>query len=231
MKLLKILFYVVAPVLVFGLSTYLTISLLLKFQQTTVCPDVRGKTVEDARELLRNKGLALVVLRYERRNDVPYNHITVQKPDANISTKKGRVVYVIVSEGPELMKTPGFVGLNLDETQPVLSDKHLVLEKMVLVPHSKVGKVIAQVPSEGTDILEYGKVTLFVGTTPRSYYLMADTRNINYNELADELEAKGIKYRISYARTDQASARGGIEYSILPRTIFNSTEEIVINIY
>ena len=81
MKLLKILFYVVAPVLVFGLSTYLTISLLLKFQQTTVCPDVRGKTVEDARELLRKKDLALVVLRYERRNDVPYNHITVQKPE------------------------------------------------------------------------------------------------------------------------------------------------------
>jgi len=231
MKLLKILFYVVAPVLVFGLSTYLTISLLLKFQQTTVCPDVRGKTVEDARELLRKKDLALVVLRYERRNDVPYNHITVQKPDANISTKKGRVVYVIVSEGPELMKTPGFVGLTLEETQPVLSDRHLVLEKTVLVPHSKVGKVISQLPAEGTDILEYGKVTLFVGTTPRSYYLMADTRNINYNELADELEAKGIKYRINYARTDQASARGGIEYSILPRTIFSSTEEIVINIY
>jgi serine/threonine-protein kinase len=231
MKLLKILFYAVAPVLVFGLSTYLTISFLLKFQQTTICPDVRGKTVEDARELLRNKGLALVVLRYERRNDVPYNHITVQKPDANISTKKGRVVHVIVSEGPELMKTPGFVGLTLDETQPVFSDKHLVLEKTVLVPHSKPGRVIAQLPAEGTDILEYGKVPLFIGTAPRCYYLMADTRDINYNELADELEAKGIKYRINYARSDRASARGGIEYSILPRTVFSSTEEIVINIY
>lgn len=231
MKLLKILLYVVAPVLVFGLSTYLTISLLLKFQQTTICPDVRGKTVEDARELLRNKGLSLVVLRYERRNDVPYNHITVQKPDANISTKKGRVVHVIVSEGPELMKTPGFVGLALDETQAVFSDRHLVLEKTVLVPHARAGKVVAQMPAEGTDILEYGKVTLFVGTAPRSYYLMADTRNINYNELADELEAKGIRYRINYARAGETPARGGIEYSILPRTIFSSTEEIVINIY
>ena len=89
MKLIKIAICILAPIFVFGLSTYFTISLLLKFQQTTICPDIRGKTVEDARDLVRNKGLNLVVLRYERRNDVPYNHITVQKPDANISTKKG----------------------------------------------------------------------------------------------------------------------------------------------
>ena len=60
---------------------------------------------------------------------------------------------------------------------------------------------------------------------------MADTKNSNYNELADELEAKGIRYRVNYARGDQAASRNGIEYSVLPRTIFSSTEEIVINIY
>ena len=168
MKLIKILLYVLAPIAVFGLSTYLTISLTLKFQQTTICPDVRGKTVEEARELIKGKGLSLVVMRYERRNDVPYNHITVQKPDANISTKKGRVVYVIVSEGPELMKVPSFVGLTPEQAQLVLSEKHLVLEKTVMVPHEKAGKIIAQVPSSGSDILEYGRITFCVGSEIRS---------------------------------------------------------------
>lgn len=231
MKLIKILLYVLAPIAVFGLSTYLTISLTLKFQQTTICPDIRGKTVEDARELVKNKGLSLVVLRYERRNDVPYNHITVQKPDANISTKKGRVVYVIVSEGPELMKVPAFVGLTPDQAQLALSEKHLVLEKTIMVPHEKTGKIIAQVPSQGSDILEYGKITFFVGSAIKSYYFMPDTKSINYNELADELEARGIRYRVKYARDDHASQANGIEYSILPRTIFSSSEEIVVNIY
>ncbi|MHB8109520.1 MAG: PASTA domain-containing protein [Syntrophorhabdaceae bacterium] len=230
MKLIKILFYLFAPIVVFGLATYLTISLLLTFQKTTVCPDVRGKTVENARELVRKQGLSLVVLRYERRNDIPYNHITVQKPDANISTKKGRVVYVIVSEGPELMKTPGFIGLTVEEAQRQFGEKHLVLEKTIMVPNVRIGKVIAQIPDEGSDILEYGKVTLFVGGESRSYFLMADTKNISYNELADELEAKGIKYKVNYARSDNPG-KGGIDYSILPRTLFNSTEEIVINIY
>jgi beta-lactam-binding protein with PASTA domain len=230
MKLIKIILCIIAPVVVFGLSTYLTISLTLKFQQTTICPDIRGKTVEDARDIVRKKGLNFAVLRYERRNDVPYNHITVQKPDANISTKKGRVVYVIVSEGPELMKTPGFVGLTTEDAQRMFSEKHLVLDKTIMVPGPKTGKVIAQLPAQGTDILEYGKVTLFVGTEPRSYYLMADKKNINYNELADELESKGIKYRINYARGEDSGMRG-IDYSIPARTLFASTEEIIINIY
>lgn len=230
MKLIKIILCIIAPIAVFGLSTYFTISLLLKFQQTTICPDIRGKTVEDARDLTRQNGLNLVVLRYERRNDVPYNHITVQKPDANISTKKGRVVYVIVSEGPELMKTPGFVGLTTEEAQKMFSEKHLVLDKTVMVPGLKAGKVIAQLPAQGSDILEYGKVTLFVSMEPRSYYLMADTKNINYNELADELESRGIKYRVHYARGDGSEKRG-IDYSVPPRTLFASTDEIIINIY
>lgn len=230
MKLIKIVTCILAPVIVFGLSTYLTISLLLKFQQTTICPDIRGKTVEDARVLVRDKGLDLVVLRYERRNDVPYNHITVQKPDANISTKKGRVVYVIVSEGPELMKTPGFVGLTTEEAQKMVNEKRLVLDKTVMVPSLKTDRVIAQLPAQGSDILEYGKVTLFVGTEPKAYYLMPDTKNINYNELADELEMRGIKYKISYARGDNSESRG-IVYSVTPKTLFASTEEITITIH
>ncbi len=230
MKLIKIAICILAPVIVFGLSTYLTISLLLKFQQTTICPDIRGKTVEDARDLVRNKGLSLVVLRYERRNDIPYNHVTVQKPEANISTKKGRVVYVIVSEGPELMKTPGFVGLTTEEAQRIFGEKHLVLDKTVMVPSQKTGRVIAQLPQQGTDILEYGRVILFVGAEPKTYYMMVHTKNINYHELADELELRGIKYKINYARNEDSESRG-IDYSVYPRTLFASTEEITINIY
>jgi beta-lactam-binding protein with PASTA domain len=229
MKLIKIILCIIAPIIVLGLSTYLTISLTLKFQQTTICPDIRGKTVEDARDIMRKKGLDLVVLRYERRNDVPFNHITVQKPDANISTKKGRVVYVIVSEGPELMKTPGFVGLTTEEAQKMSSEKHLVLDKTIMVPSSKSGMVIAQLPAQGSDILEYGKITLFIGEELRSYYLMTD-KKVNYNELADELESKGIKYKINYARNENSGMRG-IDYSIPPRALFASTEEIIITIY
>jgi len=230
MKSIRFLLYALAPFFVFAFSAYLTVSLILKTQQTTICPDVRGKTVEEARQLVSNKGLSLSILRYERRNDVPYNRITVQKPDADINTRKGRVVYVIVSEGPELIKTPGVIGQMIDDARSALDAKKLVLDKIVTVPHAKVGKVIAQIPAEGAEILEQSKITLFVGGETKAYYLVQDTRNMDLNELAEEMDLKKIKYKISYSRGEQSS-RSGFSLSVSPKTIFNSSDELIINVY
>ena len=41
---------------------------------------------------------------------------------------------------------------------------------------------------------------------------------------------RGIKYKVNYARGDNSGSRG-IDYSVPPRTLFASTEEIIINIY
>ena len=230
MKSIKVLLYVLTPIFIFILSAYLAVSILLKTQQTTVCPDLRGKTVEEARQLVGTRGLSFSILRYERRNDVPYNHITVQKPEANINTRKGRVVYVIVSEGPELIKAPTLVGQGLDAARSVLEEKKLILDKIITIPHSKTGRIIAQIPAEGTEILEQTKVTLIVGSEQKPYYFLSETKNIDINGLAEEMDAKKIKYKMNYVRADHIS-RSGIDFSIPPRTIYSSSDELIITIY
>ena len=230
MKSIKVLLYVLAPIFIFILSAYLAVSILLKTQQTTICPDLRGKTVEEARQLVGARGLSFSILRYERRNDVPYNHITVQKPEANISTRKGRVVYVIVSEGPELIKAPGLVGQGLDAARSVLEEKKLILDKIITIPHGKTGRVIVQIPAEGTEILEQTKVTLIVGSEQKTYYFLPETKNIDINGLAEEMDAKKIKYKMNYVRADHIS-RSGTDFSVPPRTIFSSFDELIITIY
>ena len=232
MKSLKIiLFCILTPVLVFILATYLTISITLKGQKTTICPDIRGKTVEEAKQLVESKGLSFSVLRHERRNDVPYNHITIQKPDANINTRLGRTVYVIVSEGPELIKAPGFIGKTLNEAKKILEEEQLILDRIITVPSAKVGKVIAQIPTEGTEVLQDSEVTFIIGGKQTSHFFIPSTRNIGITELAEEMEEKGIKYKINYARNDEASRDTGFTLSIPKRTIFNSSDELAINIY
>jgi eukaryotic-like serine/threonine-protein kinase len=230
MKSIKVLLYALTPIFIFALSTYFTISIVLKTQTTTVCPDIRGRTVDEAKLLVQNRGLSLTVLRYERRNDVPYNHITIQKPEANINTRTGRVVYAIVSEGPELIKTPGFVGQSLENAQATLQEKKLALDKIITVPHIKTDKVIAQIPAEGTEVLEQSGVTLIVGGEQRAYFLLPDTRNMNISDITDEMEIKKMKYKTNYVREDRA-VRGGFDISVPPRTIFSSADEVTINIY
>jgi len=230
MKWIKNFLYFLIPISAFILSTYLTIDIVLKGQETTVCPDVRGKKVEEAKEIARDKGLGLIVLRYERRNDVPYNHITVQKPDANIAIRKGRVLYVIVSEGPQLVEIPTLTGQPLEKAAEILGEKLITIKKTIYIPHERTGRIIAQAPKGGSTILEQGGVVLIVGSEQKPYYMLPVIRNKDIDNLLEDMEMKKIRYKIDYGRNEQTAVKTNIKTLIPPRTIFNKDNELIINI-
>ncbi|OPY71903.1 MAG: PASTA domain protein [Syntrophorhabdus sp. PtaU1.Bin002] len=224
------LLYLLMPIVVFGLTTYLTIDILLRTGDIVVCPDIRGKTVEEAREMAKSVGLSLVVMRYENRNDVPYNHVTVQKPEANIATRKGRIVHVIVSEGPQLTEVPILTGRPLQEAEGILKEKKLELGRVIEIPHTAVGKIIAQMPKGGEKSLEGKEVIIFVGSNTNKYYLMPDVRKVELAELQDEMDAKGIKHRIEYTQGYRPARPNISSISVPTRSLFKADKEILIYI-
>jgi beta-lactam-binding protein with PASTA domain len=227
----KGLFYSLLPFFVFFVSIYITIDILLKSGNNVVCPDVRGKTVEDAREMAQKKGLPLVVLRYENRSDVPYNHITVQKPEANISIRSGRIIHVIVSEGPKLTEVPNLTGRSLQEAEETLREKNLEVGKIIQIPHTREGKVIAQLPKGGEKTLERKEVILFVGLDKGKYFFLPDVKDLSLWDIQDEMDSKRIKYKItSPPKIDQAAKDGTLRLSLPPHTIFKADDEVLIYI-
>jgi beta-lactam-binding protein with PASTA domain len=216
---------------VFFVSIYITIDILLKSGNNVVCPDVRGKTVEDAREMAQKKGLPLVVLRYENRSDVPYNHITVQKPEANISIRSGRIIHVIVSEGPKLTEVPNLTGRSLQEAEETLREKNLEVGKIIQIPHTREGKVIAQLPKGGEKTLERKEVILFVGLDKGKYFFLPDVKDLSLWDIQDEMDSKRIKYKItSPPKIDKAAKEGTLRLSLPPHTIFKADDEVLIYI-
>ncbi len=231
MSLKKGILYFFTPIAVFFLSSYMTINILLKTGTTVICPDVRGQKIEDAKRLMENRGLSLSVVRYEPRNDVPYGYITVQKPEANITVRTGRVVMVLVSEGPELIEIPSFLSRPLEEVEAALREKQIEIGKIIYVPYKKPGRVVAQVPEVGTKLLQGSGVTLFVGQEPSTYYLMPDRKDIDMRALAEELDNKKIKYRLTYGKDDFFSPTPGPKIAPTPpNTIFSRDNEIIINV-
>jgi beta-lactam-binding protein with PASTA domain len=227
----KGLFYSLLPFFVFFVSIYITIDILLKSGNNVVCPDVRGKTVEEAREMAQKKGLPLVVLRYENRSDVPYNHITVQKPEANISIRSGRIIHVIVSEGPKLTEVPNLTGRSLQEAEETLREKNLEVGKIIQIPHTKEGKVIAQFPKGGEKTLERKEVILFVGLDKGKYFFLPDVKDLSLWDIQDEMDSKRIKYKItSPPKIDKAAKDGTLRLSLPPHTIFKADDEVLIYI-
>ena len=112
-----------------------------------------------------------------------------------------------------------------------MEEKRLILDRIITVPSARVGKVIAQIPAEGTEILQDSKVTFIVGGEQTLYFFIRDTKNTDVTELAEEMEAKKIKYKINYVRNDRTSRDSGFDLSIPIKTIFNGSDELVINIY
>ena len=118
----------------------------------------------------------------------------------------------------------------MEAARNVLEEKKLILDKIITIPHAKIGKVIAQIPAEGTEILEQTKVTLIVGSERKAYFLMPEIGNIDITELAEEMDTKKIKYKMNYVRADHTT-RNSIDLSVPSRTIFSNSEELSVNIY
>jgi len=230
MSWFKAFLYIAIFIFVFSFSAYLTINILLKRQISVICPDIRGGTVDDAKRLVESKGLSLSISRYERRNDVPYNHITVQRPEANISTRLGRTVMVIVSEGPELITVPTLEGKSLADAEDILKEKNIEIEKTMRVPHPKAGRVIAQMPKGGEDVIKGKSVTLFVGVEEDQYFLMPDYKDMTPRDLDEEMAGKNIRHRIDYVREEKNSTKMTITTSVPPKMIFKNDGEIEIKV-
>jgi beta-lactam-binding protein with PASTA domain len=227
----KGLFYSLLPFFVFFVSIYLTIDILLKSGNNVECPDVRGKTVEEAREMAQKKGLPLVVLRYENRSDIPYNHITVQKPEANIPIRKGRIIHVIVSEGPKLTEVPNLTGRTLQEAEETLREKNLEVGRIIQLPHAREGRIITQLPKGGEKTLERKEVTLFVGLDKGKYFFLPDVKDLSLWDIQDEMDSKQIKYKITTSPKNEKGAKdGALRLSLPPRTIFKADDEVLIYI-
>jgi len=232
MSIKKCFLYAFTMMTVFILSVYLTINVLLKSGETVICPDIRGKNMEEAKKIVEEKGLSVSVIKYERRNDVPYNHITVQKPQADISIRKGRVVYVIVSEGPELIKLPNIIGKSMEEAEKVLGEMNVSIEKVIQVPNDrKKGKVLVQIPKEGESVIK-GKqgVTIFIGMSEAHYYVMPEVVSSNITEMIFEMEKKGIKHKLSYVDNIDLKGSSYLETTIPPKSIFRDADLIEIKV-
>lgn len=227
MKLLKILACFVAAVVVFVTATSVTIGFLLRDESTVACPDVIGLDADEARSVAAQKGLSLAITKYEKKKDVPYDRVLAQVPDAAIPVRAGRAISVIVSDGPRTTEIASYVGLSLEEAQAALQEKGIVIKKIIYVPSEAVGKVLAQIPASGQNILDEEGMSFIVGGRQKRFYVMPDIAAEEYPSAIEEMDKKQIKYSAAsggpfgwFKRTAPAS--------ILPKTIFSDDQVLEI---
>jgi len=183
------------------LSAMVTMTLLLGRQQVTV-PDLTGKDIVTALDIVNKRGLRLKIVHKEYDPDIPENCIISQEPVANTKIKKDRAIKVVLSLGPGEIVMPNLIGESYRRAEIILGQHGLRVDRILKVhsPHYPVDTVIAQQPEPNTPISRRERIRLLLSLgKPQKSYLMPDLTNKYLGEAREVLEEVGLSLgRIEY---------------------------------
>lgn len=172
-RILKIAGLLVVFMLIMGTVAYLTLTLIIKSEDTVVVPDLIGKDVVYGLELLTDLGLNTKVEGSEYSAKVPKNNVIFQDPEPGSEIKKGRDVRIIISKGPESILMPNLKDISIQQARIILEENSLCLKEISHTYSNTIKKdtIIEQTPPGGAVITRDRCVNLLVslGIRPRAY--------------------------------------------------------------
>lgn len=193
--LLKYLAVLMVFGMIAGLSAFLTMSWIVKGEDTVVVPELVGKDAIGVLEFLTDLGLNIKVYGSEYHETIPKNHIIHQKPEPGEMIKKGRDISLIISKGTQQMTLPDLAGRNLAQVRIILEENGLLpgARTTVFHPDTRYDGIIAQNPLPGTTVDRGSRVDLLVsaGKRPEAFE-MPDLRGAYLDEAVLVLE----KYKL-----------------------------------
>ncbi|WP_419663927.1 PASTA-domain protein [Desulfosarcina variabilis str. Montpellier] len=147
-----------------GIGTYLTLTLMIKSEDTVIVPNLVGKDVLVGLEMLSDLGLNTRVKGTRYDDQVPQHYVIEQSPEPGSAIKRGRDVKIQVSRGPESVVMPNLAGLSFQQSKIVLTENGLcqgVVSRMHSPLHP-VGQVIAHFPPPSSMVSRKKCVDLLV---------------------------------------------------------------------
>ncbi len=165
----KFLFLVLIFFSVAGISTYFTLTFLIKHEKRVVVPDLLGKNAVNALLLLSDLSLYTKVTGTEYSDNVPIHHIIYQEPPPGTEIKKNRSVRIVISKGSKTVVVPNLKGLRLLQAQIILEENGLVIAHIARTYHDTIDTdvIIAQSISEGTVLVRSEPVSILVSQGKR----------------------------------------------------------------
>jgi serine/threonine-protein kinase len=206
----------VSPVGVAGLLLLVAVGAMVAAWRTVndyftvaevVVPDLRGKPVEQAQAILADAGLRLEVLRREHHDRYPVNTVLDQTPPPGMRVREGRVIQVVVSQGPEMVQVPDVTNRPLHEARILITQARLRLGEVREAYHDRVprGVVIAQEPAAQARVPRSSTVRLVVSKGPELIEV-PDLVGLTLDEARARLAPLGLSLeRVRYAPREDAA--------------------------
>ena len=234
-RIIKIAAFCVIFIGVAGITSYFTLSLIIKSEDTVIVPDFVGKDVVYVLESLTELGLNTKVKGSEYNADVPKNYIIFQEPKAGSEIKIGRDVKIIFSKGPQMIPMPNLAGLSLQQARLIFEEQDLCRGSLSTVFDIGTDKdaVIAQSPPSGATVRRGSCVDLLVSEGPRpTAYKMPNLSGLQLEDALLTIE----RYHLPHGEIKTQIEKGKSKNSVLEqeppagyRVIEGDAVNLVIN--
>ena len=127
---------------------------LEKNTDTTVVPNLSGKTVAEAKAIIEKQNLKLGKEQEEYSDSIAEGYIIKTNPVAGSKIKRGNKINLIVSKGPNSFEMPNYVGEKRAAAEEDLKNTYKVSSKMISIEEVEAfdydpGTVIEQTPAAG----------------------------------------------------------------------------------
>lgn len=146
-----------------GRRIYLTIS---GGEQLVEVPNLKGRTIRDARFQLERQGLKLGEIEYQPSDEFPENTIIEQRVSAGAKIKRDNFVGVTVSQGKltDKVEVPNVIHKSLTQAEQLLTNQGLKVGNITYQPIAELlpNSIIDQFPRPGELVMKGQAIDLFV---------------------------------------------------------------------
>lgn len=149
---LKHLILAVIVAIVIISTTFIALNIYTQHGETFPLPDLKKKTLQEARQIAEENDLELEVTDSVYENDWPKSTIVKQNPQAGFHVKEGRTVFITKNaSNPQKVKMPNVVGVSHRQAKNTLNNSGLKIGKLKHVPDIAINNVLDQ-KVDGKDI-------------------------------------------------------------------------------
>ncbi|HVA28313.1 MAG TPA: PASTA domain-containing protein, partial [Candidatus Baltobacteraceae bacterium] len=174
-------------------------------------PDVRGYNVNDAQRTLEDDGFT--VKRKAKFDNSAKDNVIDQQPKAGSQAHKGAVVTLVISQGPQPIEAPNFVGMSADAAVALAKSSGIAVDvsERTAYPNVPSGFVASQDVEPGQKIDHTTTIHLSISTGPAANTATVAVPNVvnaRYDEAVNAINGAGFTAAVKY--TVEGSANGTI---------------------
>ena len=170
-------------------------------------PDLRGKTVTDAVELLAQRDLKPKVM--EVPSSKPEDTVVAQDPAPGERIETGKDVHINVSKGPQQVFVPPVIGELYEDAAAQLQQAGFAVARVDVENTEQKGVVVGQNPGPNAAAARGSRVTLSVSKGPTAV-TVPDVFGLDEPSATAELEGAGLEVSVRDRPTDDETADGTV---------------------